>query len=213
MSVSSCRLEGKWGYGIKDIFMCTFPGSSSNFHILTEDFWASRYRIRILSRGKSSLFFLVRVFWRSPLQLDAVPLCSETSEQYIHSIQNNLQKRTTSLQRTKCWVPSVSIIRRFYCICIKKWSDHWQWHCVSPSSTFLACQTCVSTYAIKINFHLGCVVRMCMAVCACLVDFWPLGDKSIGGQNCNWLLGCNVMGGAAGWLHKFSSGTGQTTIQ
>ena len=26
----------------------------------------------------------------------------------IHSIQNNLQKRTTSLQRTKGWVPSVS---------------------------------------------------------------------------------------------------------
>ncbi len=25
------------------------------------------------------------------------------------------RKMTTSLQRTKCWVPSVSIIRRFYC--------------------------------------------------------------------------------------------------
>ncbi len=28
-------------------------------------------------------------------------------------IKNILQKRTTSLQRTKCWVPSVSIIQRF----------------------------------------------------------------------------------------------------
>ncbi len=30
----------------------------------------------------------------------------------LHSF---IQKRTTSLLRTKCWVPSVSIIRRFHC--------------------------------------------------------------------------------------------------
>ena len=34
---------------------------------------------------------------------------------YIHSVQNNLQKRTTSLQRTEGYVPSVSIIWRFHC--------------------------------------------------------------------------------------------------
>ncbi len=32
-----------------------------------------------------------------------------------HSIQNNLGKRTTSLQRTKGWVLRMSIIRRFHC--------------------------------------------------------------------------------------------------
>ena len=32
---------------------------------------------------------------------------------YTHSIQNNLQKRTTSPLRTKGWVPSVSIIQKF----------------------------------------------------------------------------------------------------
>ena len=33
-----------------------------------------------------------------------------------HSVHNNLQKRTTSLQRTNGWVPMVSTIRRFHCI-------------------------------------------------------------------------------------------------
>ncbi len=41
-----------------------------------------------------------------------------TNQKYssiTYSIQNNLRKRTTSLQRTKSWVPNVSIIRRFHC--------------------------------------------------------------------------------------------------
>ncbi len=37
-----------------------------------------------------------------------------TNQKYSSIIQNNLRKRTASLQRTKCWVPSVSIIRRFH---------------------------------------------------------------------------------------------------
>ncbi len=47
--------------------------------------------------------------------------CSETSRQskssllYTYSIQDNLRKRTTFLQRTKGWVLSMFIIRRFHC--------------------------------------------------------------------------------------------------